>query len=101
MVEIGGANLLTQTKVKDIDYIIPKQVPTRQNYVFVGWSKNPDLSTTYFLAGMEYTYSDNANLNLYAIWTLKEVKIEYNENGGTLVYPNPQYKRLWRNSNIS
>lgn len=48
---------------------------------FKEWNTEPDGSGTSYAAGA--SYSKNADLTLYAIYTLNTYKITYNANGGT------------------
>jgi len=60
--------------------------PTRTGYTFVGWNTSPNGN------GMSYdpgaTYTDNADITLYAQWTAHTYTVIYNVNGGTGVFEN-------------
>lgn len=58
-------------------------IPTRENYVFIGWglsktSTSVEHTTTYYEDTLVYMTQ-----NRYAVWAPKEYTITYNANGGT------------------
>lgn len=73
----------TETKNHGSNYTISSTIPTRNGYTFSKWYTNSTGSggTSYNPGG---TYSGNAALTLYAIWSPIEYTITYNANGGTL-----------------
>ena len=79
----GGPTPNVQTKISGQDYTIPSARPTRENYVFLGWSTNPAATTPEYVAGD--IYSEDRNLNLYAVWASEMVRITYNTKGGSIV----------------
>lgn len=52
-------------------------------YLFLGWSKDRNATSTSYSAGGSYT--DNADVTLYAVWRYdpETYSIRYNANGGT------------------
>ena len=58
---------------KDISYIpgetvtVPNQLPTREDYNFVGWNTRPDGTGTSYQPGDSFT-APESNLTLYAQW---------------------------------
>lgn len=55
-----------QTKNYGEPLVLSEDTPTRTNYEFLGWSKIQDASVVTYSPGD--TYSDNADLTLYAVW---------------------------------
>lgn len=67
----------TQEKSEDIDLAISKTVPTKEGYVFKGWTS----SGTTIQPGAKYTA--NKPIKLIASWTPINYYISYNGNGST------------------
>lgn len=58
----------SQIKTYGVSLTLSTTKPTRTNYTFVGWGTSASATTaTYFAGG---TYSNNANVTLYAVWSL-------------------------------
>lgn len=57
-----------QTKIYGTTLKLSTTVPTRTNYTFKGWGTSASATTVTYAAGANYT--KNANITLYAIWTL-------------------------------
>ncbi len=79
----GGSNApSSQTKVENADLKLSMSVPSRSEYTFRGWSLSSSSAHVYYTPG-EY-YSDNADLDLYAVWEYipKTYTVSYNANGG-------------------
>ena len=72
----GGTNAPTsQTKIYGKALELSKDVPTRENHNFLGWATSASATTaTYATEGKNYTYTDNAAVTLYAVWSLAYVK---------------------------
>ncbi len=84
----GGKNApVNGVKIQGYNYTISTAKPLKDGYSFVGWSTSQGSSEVAYSGGEIYTI--NADLNLFAIWTLQEYTITYNLNGGTLVGENP------------
>lgn len=78
----GGAGAPTnQTKWYGTNLTLSSTTPTRTGYSFSKWNTKADGSGTSYSAGA--TYSGNAALTLYAIWTANTYVVTYNANGGT------------------
>lgn len=69
----------SQRKYEDADLVLSDVVPARDGYKFLGWATSADASEAEYIAGA--TYSENAELTLYAVWE-KIYYITYNANGG-------------------
>lgn len=70
----GTNNQIEETKIGGIAYKISSKTPTRQDHVFLGWSKNPNGPVEY-KAGQEF--EEDESTTLYAVWSHETVKIEY------------------------
>ena len=69
-----------QTKTYGTALTLSSTKPTRTDYDFVKWNTSADGSGTSYNPGDSYT--GNAALTLYAIWTLAGHNITFNANGG-------------------
>lgn len=56
----------SQTKNQNVNLTLSSIIPTRQNYVFLGWSLSNTATSAAYSAGGIYT--DNASAVLYAVW---------------------------------
>lgn len=70
-----------QTKYYGTALTLSTTKPTRTGYTFSKWNTNASGTGTNYNAGA--SYSGNAALTLYAIWTANTYTITYNANGGT------------------
>ncbi|MCH5197882.1 MAG: InlB B-repeat-containing protein, partial [Oscillospiraceae bacterium] len=78
----GGADApAAQDKFVDKDIIITSAQPTRTGYDFKGWSTSPAATAPSYVSG--HTYSANADLELFAVWTPAEYNVVLNKNGGS------------------
>ena len=77
----GGSNAPASAwKVKDVPFLIPAEKPTRENYVFLGWSTDPDAEIPEYSPGDELTV--NGETVLFAVWGKGCYLIAYDANGG-------------------
>jgi len=60
---------------------IPGRTPTRDGYIFKGWSRNPQATTPDYNPGDPYTFGEEDE-TLYAIWE----RIEDDPNPYTIIY---------------
>lgn len=70
-----------QTKTYGVDLTLSSTKPTRTGYTFKQWNTAKNGSGTAYSAGS--TYSGNAAVTLYAIWTANQYTVKYNSNGGS------------------
>ena len=70
-----------QTKWYGTALTLSSTKPTRTGYTFSKWNTNESGTGTNYNSGA--SYSGNAALTLYAIWTANTYTITYNANGGT------------------
>ena len=73
----------SQTKYFNENLTLSSTKPTRSGYTFVGWgTSSGDTSVDYYAGG---TYTQNANITLYAIWkeNVKTYTVTFDANGGT------------------
>lgn len=78
----GGKNAPeAQTKKHGEALKLSVNIPTKEGYLFKGWSSSESGSVEYKSGG---NYSQNASVTLYAVWELDRVSftVSYNANGG-------------------
>lgn len=68
----GSGGPLAQTKTHGVDLKIPTTIPTRTNYTFKGWGASASSTTVSYNPGA--TYTKDANMTLYAIWSQSYTK---------------------------
>ena len=70
-----------QTKFHGVSLTLSDVIPTRDDYVFVGWAEGSATATkaNYSAGG---TYSKNASVTLYAVWAPDKFNVKYNLKGG-------------------
>lgn len=76
-----GGSTATQTKTYGTALTLRSNGFTKTGYNFVKWNTKSDGSGTSYNAGASYTA--NAAVKLYAIWTKKTYTVSYNANGGS------------------
>ena len=72
-----GANV-SDTKIYGVNLILAGAIFTRANYTQTGWATTDGGSQAYALNG---TYSANASITLYPVWTANTYTVTYNGNG--------------------
>jgi uncharacterized repeat protein (TIGR02543 family) len=70
-----------QTKTHGVSLTLSSTKPTRSGYTFVGWATSASATSASYMPGASYT--NDANLTLYAVWKLNKYEISYNANGGS------------------
>lgn len=70
-----------QTKTYGTALTLSSTKPTRTGYTFKNWNTKADGTGTTYAAGASYTA--NAALTLYAIWTANTYSVKFNANGGS------------------
>lgn len=81
----GGSNVSSQVKKKGVALTLRSTVPTKSGYTFSGWGLSEDTTTVTYTAGASYT--KDADIVLYAVWTPWTHTVKYNLNGGTGTVP--------------
>lgn len=78
-----------QTKTYGVNLTLSSTIPTRTNYNFLGWGTSATATTATYSAGGSYTA--NAAITLYAIWSLSYTKpritnftVARSDSGGVL-----------------
>ncbi len=71
----------SQTKTHGVALTLSTTTPTRTGYAFVGWATSSSATSATYAPGA--SYATDANLTLYAVWTLNKYEITYDANGGT------------------
>lgn len=77
----GSGAPSSQTKYYGKNITLSKAKPTRTGYTFKGWGTSSSDTSVDYAAGA--TYSANAGITLYAIWTKITYTVSYNANGGS------------------
>ena len=78
----GSGAPSAQLKRKDTDLTLSTAVPTRTGYTFAGWNTAADGSGTSYAAGA--TYTADADVTLYAQWTVNVTGVTLNESTASL-----------------
>ncbi|MBR5201658.1 MAG: InlB B-repeat-containing protein [Clostridia bacterium] len=78
--KINGGVFATQKKEYGINLTLDCAEPTKEGYTFKGWSTSATDSTVAYVTGN--TYTNEANVTLYAVWELNKYDVVYNANGG-------------------
>lgn len=81
----GGSNVSSQVKTKGVALTLRSTIPTKTGYTFKGWGLSEDDTTVDYAAGASYT--KDADIVLYAIWTPWTHTVQFNVNGGTGTVP--------------
>lgn len=81
----GGSSVNSQIKTKGTALTLRSTIPTKNGYTFKGWGLSEDATTVSYAAGASYT--TDADIVLYAIWTPWTHTVQFNLNGGTGTVP--------------
>lgn len=81
----GGSSINSQIKTKGTALTLRSTIPTKNGYTFKGWGLSEDATTVSYAAGASYT--KDADIVLYAIWTPWTHTVQFNLNGGTGTVP--------------
>ena len=94
----GGSNAPgDQSKIENKSISLSSSKPIRTGYTFIGWNTSSNGSGTSYSAGA--TYSNNANVTLYAQWRINKVYIKLDANGGS-VRGSTTYGSCMTNNNL-
>lgn len=74
---------ISQTKKYNSPFNITSVIPTKQGYVFLGWSENKSATEAQYEAGDSITASKNTTL--YAVWERNGYVIKFYNYDGTLI----------------
>lgn len=77
----GSGTFNNQVKWYDENAVLNTHTPTKAGHNFVRWNTNTSNTGTGYTPGQ--TYTTNAALTLYAIWTPHTYTVSYNLNGGS------------------
>lgn len=81
----GGSTVSSQIKTKGTALTLRSTIPTKSGYTFKGWGLSEDATTVSYAAGASYT--TDADIVLYAVWTPWTHTVQFNLNGGTGTAP--------------
>lgn len=93
----GSGAPSSQTKWYGTNITLSSTKPTRPGYIFKGWATSSTGSVAYASGA---TYSSNASVTLYAVWSIITYTISYNANGGSGA-PSSQTKNYGTNITLS
>ena len=68
----GSGAPSNQTKTYGVNLTLSSTIPTRANYNFLGWGTSANSTSASYSAGA--TYTNNADITLYAVWSLAYTK---------------------------
>ena len=77
----GGSGVSSQIKTKGTALTLRTTIPTKSGYTFAGWGLSEDTTTVSYAAGASYT--TDADIVLYAVWTPWSHTVQFNLNGGS------------------
>ena len=77
----GTGTETTDTKTYGVALTLLGATFTRTGYTQTGWSTSDGGSQSYALSA---SYTNNASITLYPVWSANTVTIQYNTNGGSL-----------------
>lgn len=81
----GGSDVSPQVKKKGTALTLRSTIPTKNGYTFKGWGLSEDATTVSYAAGASYT--KDADIVLYAVWTPWTHTVQFNLNGGSGTVP--------------
>ncbi|MBQ4066509.1 MAG: InlB B-repeat-containing protein, partial [Clostridia bacterium] len=79
----GTGTVKNQIKVNGTDLTLTTDVPERDGYTFLGWSKSSSAASVDYASGA--TYASNSSVTLYAVWQ---------SAGTTEPEPEPEYPEI-------
>ena len=84
--DTGDANIsLSETKKQfGVAVNITNEKPSREGYIFIGWSKSKNATEPDYFSGD--SYESDADITLYAVWRPLSVRIEFFDDDGTLLH---------------
>lgn len=71
----------SQTKTYGTAITLSTTKPTCEGYTFIGWSTDKTATTAMYTSGSQYT--ENKNIELFAVWKANSYTVSFNANGGT------------------
>lgn len=91
----GGVGKVNTLVLKNDEYRpLSKNLYTKDNYVFIGWSKNPNATVAEYtdeeLVG-EMTEINNDVIELYAVWKYISYEVRFDANGADGEMPNQSF----------
>lgn len=69
-----------QVKTEGIPLTLSSVAPSRTGYIFMGWATSADSKTVAYIP--DGTYTQDASVTLYAVWSPKTYTVTYDANGG-------------------
>lgn len=72
----GTGTIASQTKQAGKSITLSTIIPEREGYDFLGWAKTSTATQATYTSGE--TFTEDANITLYAVWSLSEEVVTYN-----------------------
>lgn len=94
----GSGSPVNQLKHYGKTLTLSNTIPTRNGYIFKGWSASSTATSASWSAGG--SYADNKSRTLYAVWEAVTYTVSYNANGG-FGAPESQIKTYGRDLTLS
>ena len=63
---------------------ITSEIPTKEGYAFIGWSKNKNAKEPDYFSGD--SYESDSDITLYAVWRPLLVTVEFYDDNGELIH---------------
>ncbi|MBR7042483.1 MAG: InlB B-repeat-containing protein, partial [Bacilli bacterium] len=84
--ENGGSGApSSQTKRHGETATLSSTKPTRTGYTFLGWNTSKTSATANSSYAPGKTYGTNADLTLYAVWSINKYTVKFDSDGGSAV----------------
>lgn len=82
--DANGGSGVPDSQIKEYgkDLILSDTQPVRDKYNFLGWSLGQESNNVIYKPGD--TYTSNADVTLYAVWSMRQYTLSYNLDGGSL-----------------
>ena len=75
----AAATLYAQWNSSTTTAALTLPTPTRDGYTFKGWATSSSATS-----GVTGSYTPSGNVTLYAVWSVNQLTMKYNTNGGTI-----------------
>lgn len=95
----GSGAPSSQTKTHGVNLTLSSTEPTWAGRLFKGWATTSTATSIQYAAGG--TYSNDADVTLYAVWESETYTITYNANGHGTNVPSNQTKTYGQNLTLS
>lgn len=80
----GGSGNFSSIQTSNGSAVLPSETPTRDGYIFLGWSTSSSSTTAEYSAGQTITV--NSDIILFAVWQKNETPPSPSGGDGSLIY---------------